>query len=220
MSRADRLRDMVAGLVGAGLGQDWGQDWGTRLGTGVCEIGETADLWPVELLATLPMVPARLAEFAAGRRAARRAMAAAGLSPAPVPMGPDRAPDWPDGVTGSISHSGALAVAVCGGRDWHGLGIDLELDGPQDPDLAATVLTCAEAGLCARLVFCLKEAAYKAQYPVSKQIFGFDQLQVTLQSDRFVARFAAAVHPFPQGFEIHGRFCRADGLILAVAGLR
>ena len=49
-------------------------------------------LWPAEATATARMTPARLREFAAGRRAARAAMAALGLPPAAIPMGATRAP--------------------------------------------------------------------------------------------------------------------------------
>lgn len=208
MTPENRLQDLATGILPLGVA------------FGACRIGEGADLWPEEMMATLSMVPARRAEFAAGRRAARRAMTVAGLPLAPIPMDADRAPAWPDGVVGSISHCDDLAVAICADARWRGLGIDLERDGPCDPDLAETVLTPAEAGLPARLAFCLKEAAYKAQYRVTRQIFGFDQLRLEVRPDGFVARFTADLGPFAAGEGIEGRYCRADGLILAVAALR
>ena len=61
-------------------------------------------MFDAEARAVARAVPARRAEFAAGRRAAHRAMERLGVPAAPVAMGSDRAPVWPPGVIGSISH--------------------------------------------------------------------------------------------------------------------
>ncbi|WP_050527544.1 hypothetical protein [Pseudorhodobacter aquimaris] len=100
-------------------------------------------LWPGEVLTRA--APARAMEFAAGRAAARVAMAGFGLASA-IPMGVARAPVWPKGVSGSISHSTIL------------IGIDLEEATPLEYDLWDLVLTSSEraelgGGLDAKLVF-------------------------------------------------------------------
>ena len=86
------------------------------------------DLWPAERQAVIGAVPRRLAEFAAGRQAARTALAALGHPAVALPMGPDRAAIWPDGIAGSIAHAAGLAVAVA--RPGAPLGVDVEDDSP------------------------------------------------------------------------------------------
>ncbi|MDZ7711568.1 MAG: 4'-phosphopantetheinyl transferase superfamily protein [Roseovarius sp.] len=165
-------------------------------------------LWPEEATATTRMTGARLREFAAGRRAARAAMTALGLPPAAVPMGVTRAPIWPDGLTGTISHDATTCLALLGrARDWAGLGLDLEPDTPLPADIAATVCTPSEAADAAqaRRVFCAKEAAYKALSPRINTVLDFADMTVTLGPDtRFTARLARAVGPFGMGTGIPG----------------
>lgn len=177
-------------------------------------------------------VPKRLAEFAAGRRAARAAMAGLGLPATAIPHGPDRAPLWPEGVVGSISHTDGLCVAMVGrSADWAGLGLDLEADRGLDPslwpeilrpdDLAAIrAIPGAAKGSAAMAVFVAKEAVYKAQYPTSRTLIDFQALSVDLDVDRFVARFTLDVPGFAKGTTILGRFCRADGHIAAFCAVR
>lgn len=163
-------------------------------------------------------VPKRLAEFRAGRFAARAALAELGLPPRALPAGPDRAPIWPLGVQGSITHSDALCLAVAGRLP--GIGVDLEPDLPLDPALRDLVLRPEEQGASdaeAKLIFSAKEAAYKAQYPHSRQVFDFQGLQIVLGDGRFAARFALPVAPFAVGAEIRGRWARVADHLLTLA---
>ncbi len=186
-------------------------------------------------------VPARLREFHAGRHAARAALAAAGLpappnpappnpanpNPAPpIPIGPDRAPVWPPGIVGSLSHCASLCLAVVARTsDLTGLGLDVEDDAPLPPDLWDIILSPAELahlpptapGQTAKRVFVAKEAAYKAQYPQSLALFDFHTLSVDIAEDHFSARFTRPIPPYKVGHVIHGQFVRAPGLIAAVA---
>lgn len=178
-------------------------------------------LWPAETAATARMVPARLAEFAAGRRAARAAMAALDLPGAPVPMGPDRAPVWPGGLTGSIAHDATACVALVGPRTgWAGLGIDLEPDTPLPADLAATICLPGEAATAtgARAVFCAKEAAYKALYPRIATVLAFHDVAVTRAPDgRFHARLTRDVGAVRAGTGVPGYILRGSGQVAALA---
>ena len=169
-------------------------------------------------------VPARLREFAAGRSAARLALALIGIAPMTIPKGADRAPIWPAGVVGSITHSGVACLAVVmPATNCRGLGIDLEVDIPLEPDLWEIVLRPEElagmTGVQAKLVFCAKEAAFKAQYAVSGALFGFDAMRVEVDGDRFVAVFEQCVPPFARGYRINGRIVRAGGHVLTLAHL-
>ncbi|WP_434667529.1 4'-phosphopantetheinyl transferase family protein [Aeromonas sp. NJAU223] len=137
-------------------------------------------------------VAKRQGEFLAGRLAAREALAPFGLRGSAVSIGPDRAPCWPAGMEGSISHSQLLGegVALCAVRPvGAGLGLDLEawLSEAQVSQLwpgivdegewarlgagaASAGLTLAE-GLT--LVFSAKESLFKGLYLRVGRYFDF-----------------------------------------------
>ncbi|MEV0125739.1 4'-phosphopantetheinyl transferase superfamily protein [Streptomyces sp. NPDC050703] len=107
-------------------------------------------------------------QFAAGRRAAAAALAAAGSAERAVPRARDGRPLFPPGFTGSISHTGRLAAAVVvPGAE--AVGVDIE-SAVIPPRVAAFVLRererrrlLAPAGpYTARDLFAAKEAAFKA----------------------------------------------------------
>jgi 4'-phosphopantetheinyl transferase EntD len=182
-------------------------------------------LWPGE---SLPgAVPRRLAEFSAGRAAARQALEGLGLPGHAIPQGPDRAPIWPAGLTGSITHSTTACLAAAR-RGPGGLGLDLEPDQDLLPDLWDEVLSRDERrwaemqdqpGRAARLVFSAKEAAFKAQYPLTRQVFGFDMLAVVIAGGAFAARFRYALGPFAADDVVCGHHTRAEGHILTACTL-
>jgi len=182
--------------------------------------GVPEPLWPGEAIVA---VPQRLAEFAAGRAAARRAMAALGVPKAAIPMGEDRAPIWPQGVVGSISHCAGACMAVAGRQsDFAGIGLDLEPAEPLARDLWPTILRPDEAAadeMEALWIFVAKEAAYKAQYPLSRQLFDFQNLQIIVQDQNFTARFVQAVPPFVTGALLRGQLVQAGGFCAALCGI-
>ena len=175
----------------------------------------------------------RRREFNAGRAAVRDAMQQFALSPKAVPNGPDRAPIWPDGLVGSISHSGAVCVAaVARSKDARSVGIDVEEDTALDPELVSSVCTLverawlsaqpkAQRGLLAKLIFSAKECAYKCQYPISRTVFDFDTLEITpdLDTGQFEATFTKDVACFAQGSCFHGRFIIESGVIVTTTVL-
>jgi 4'-phosphopantetheinyl transferase EntD len=183
---------------------------------------------PSEGIAVERAVPKRVAEYHAGRAAARAAMVALGLPPRPIPMGPDRAPIWPDGLSGSISHTSQACVAAIGLRDaWAGIGVDLEDATALDPLLIGEICTVTEQkwlghqpgderGLMAKLIFSAKEAAYKAQYPTSGILFGFEVLEVSVDraDSRFEVQFLQAQGAFSQGTVLTGSYVHAAGLLV------
>ncbi|MCC5983677.1 MAG: 4'-phosphopantetheinyl transferase superfamily protein [Rhodobacteraceae bacterium] len=186
-----------------------------------------APLYPQEARAVASARRARRREFAAGRTAARAALAALDLPPQPIPMAPDRAPVWPAGITGSISHTDTHCVAVVSNAPGlRGLGIDMEPSLPLERALWPEICTMGELdallqhpaatrGLLARALFCAKEAAFKAQYPVSRTVFGFQTLELTMREQGFTARFTHAVPGFAEGAELHGRLALLDGVLCA-----
>jgi 4'-phosphopantetheinyl transferase EntD len=155
---------------------------------------------PDEAAQVARAVAKRRREFAAGRHLARRALARLGESgefdDVVLLNGADRAPRWPAGVVGSITHTGAGDQGYCAvvlGRDseLQAVGIDAEEAEPLEPELWKFVLTADERaaleqepaetrGLLAKVVFSAKECFYKAQFPLTRQFLGFQQVRITL----------------------------------------
>lgn len=190
---------------------------------------EATGLWPIETTAMARAVPARRREFAAGRRAARMALASLGHAPAPIPMTPDRAPLWPEGVTGTISHGAGLCLALVGwSRDWAGLGLDLEPAMPLPEDILATICTPVErralaqdpSGLLSRRLFCAKEATYKAQYTQSRRLLSFHDLEVSIDgAGGFIAQLQTPCPPFSPATRFAGHLVQANGILAALVAL-
>ncbi len=172
--------------------------------------------------------PRRVREFTAGRVAARMAMVAMGLPVRQIPVGKDRAPIWPQGVSGSISHCATCCIAVAAPVGVAALlGVDVEPLEPLEPELQTGICTPSEMAwlerqdpekrdYIAKLIFSAKESAYKCQYPLSRRIIGFDAIEITpdLDENRFVARFAVDNAPFRADDLMVGQFMTVEGLIL------
>ena len=192
-----------------------------------------AVLWPAEAVAIARATPARKAEFAAGRAAARSAMQALGHPPQAVLSGADRAPIWPDGLTGSISHTGDTCIAAMAEVSaLRSIGVDIEEDSALEADLIPHVCTLAERawlatqpeadrGPLAKLIFSAKECAYKCQYVVTRTLIDFAALEITpdLDTGQFEATFTCDVAPITSGTRLHGRFALLPGLIVTAMGL-
>ena len=170
---------------------------GTGIGVACTGVeGDPQRLWPVEHVVIRQAVPRRQREFAAGRTAARTAMARLGWPPSAIPSAPDRSPIWPDGLVGSIAHTSKVCVAIAGRRDrMCAMGIDVEEDTPPEPSLWETICTPEELCTVATLplsergpwvtrLFCAKEAFYKWQYPQTGRMLDFRDVQIDLNQRR------------------------------------
>ncbi|WP_274996744.1 4'-phosphopantetheinyl transferase family protein [Promicromonospora iranensis] len=183
-------------------------------------------LFPSEESAISNAVPARRDEFAAARGCARAALTDLGIGPVPVDSGPDRAPVWPLGVVGSITHcEGYRAAAVGLSRSWAGIGIDAEVHAPLPPGILPLVATSDEiadasrrvSDVCVdRVLFSAKEAVYKTWSPIMHTWLGFEDVYVILSRKTFIA------HVAPSGLgtqALHGRWAVIDGLVLTAVTL-
>jgi 4'-phosphopantetheinyl transferase EntD len=162
---------------------------------------EFLPLFPEEAQAIGNAVPKRRIEFTAGRHCARMAMAQLGYPACGIPSGPDRAPIWPSGLVGSITHSTDLCAAVvASNQSFRSVGIDTELVDGIPAELMEETLRPDEVADLDRdarpdgadwptLYFCLKEAAYKAFYPIFRRIIGFQEMRVRVYREgrRFLA---------------------------------
>ncbi|WP_435257494.1 4'-phosphopantetheinyl transferase family protein [Thioclava sp. FR2] len=174
-------------------------------------------------------IPSRLREFSAGRAAARAAMAEIGISPSAIPHGSNREPIWPVGVIGSITHTAAHCLAIVLPTDqFRGVGIDLEEHADLERDLWPAVLHPVERQRLEQIpqchqpksaltYFCAKEAVYKAQYPITRQLLDFQDIVVSVQSGKFEAQFQCDVDAFAKHSTIIGRTKVVDRHLLALA---
>lgn len=187
-------------------------------------------VWPEEAACVTRSVEKRRAEFHAGRVLARGALAAVGARDAALLPGPDRAPVWPAGFTGSITHTDSwVAVAVARRPDYRALGVDIEEIGRFHPRLETRILSPAEIaehldGLdpaarqaMSAALFCVKEAFYKCQFPLTGRRLGFHDVAVeTLSTERDggVVRVAARPTSDPAG-AMTGRYALLGELAAA-----
>lgn len=160
------------------------------------------------------------------------AMRTLGLPSQPVCMGRDRAPIWPDGLTGSLSHTETCCVVVLTQtKTTSALGIDLEPNSALDQDLIPEICTPAEQFWVsqrsdpahqARLIFSAKEAVYKAQYSLSRTFMEFRDLCVIPHpaTRTYRATFQRSVGPFKEGRCLTGHFLQQAGLIVTLLWLR
>jgi 4'-phosphopantetheinyl transferase EntD len=180
--------------------------------------------WPEEQAAVARAVPSRQHEFAAGRHCARQALQQLGLGAQDIPAitaGADRAPRWPVGTVGSITHDDDWAAAAVAWRHQvAGLGIDIDVLARFTPELEQPLCAAGEreawligqpAALRQRrlaLLFCIKEAVYKAQHPLTGAWLDFADLRVELP-DAVVGDFSAtllrAAGPWSAGHPFRGR---------------
>jgi 4'-phosphopantetheinyl transferase EntD len=188
--------------------------------------GPVADLagslFPEEEAVVARAVAKRRDEFAAGRAAAREALALAGVAAGALPKGPGGAVVWPAGAVGSISHAGGMVAAVAARRDAvAALGIDLEVLSDRAEGVADAISDAGEAAR-ARIwdwglvrLFSAKEAAFKALYPAAGVLFGFDTLEVTLSERGFVARVMRQAGPVEPGVRVAGMQTLAGGFAVS-----
>jgi 4'-phosphopantetheinyl transferase EntD len=160
----------------------------------------------VEAVVVAPAVVERRREFATVRHCARAAMHHLGLPAAPILPDLDGVPQWPLGVVGSMTHCpGYRAAAVARATDLRSVGIDAEPHAPLPDDVldlviraderdALSALAAAAGDLCwDRIAYCVKEAAYKAWFPTTREWLDFTDVRVQLRVDgTFVARAAAS----------------------------
>jgi 4'-phosphopantetheinyl transferase EntD len=186
-------------------------------------------LFPEEEAAVRHASDKRRQQFTQTRRQARAALAALGLPPAAILPARDRAPTWPPGTVGSITHcTGYAATALARIEDLTALGIDAEPYRPLPPALLERITgpqECAELdqlshtdpelhGGC--VLFSAKESVYKAWSPLTGLPLGFQDVVVTLTrpAERWAGTFTAFL---PQGGPLErfaGRWLISNGLVV------
>ena len=150
-------------------------------------------------------VEKRRREFTSARHCARVALDKLGMDPAPILRGERGVPLFPRGVVGSLTHCDGYRGAVLGySMAVRSVGIDAEPHGPlpdgvldavslpAERDWLSTVLSERPAAVLNerpdaagtdihwdRLLFCAKEATYKAWFPLTHRWLGFEDAHIT-----------------------------------------
>lgn len=178
----------------------------------------------------------RQTEFLAGRLCARQALQRLTGTPAVPAVGADRAPCWPAGVVGSISHGDGWAAALVGPQSaWRGLGIDIErlMSAARAQRLQTSILTPAELARLAQypqeqqawllsLSFSLKESLFKALYPLVRQQFYFQDAELLSHDPAGFAQLQLlrGLGPgWPAGSRCNGQFVQLGERLLSLVSI-
>jgi len=185
-------------------------------------------------ISAIPGAAKRQMEYLAGRYCAAAALRSFDCLAVPE-RGADRAPLWPAGFCGSISHSHGVALAVVGRQSaWRSLGLDLEarLSDERARRLCAEILTPTEqqrlqalpgdahAGRIS-LTFSLKESLFKALYPLTGVRFYFQDAEL-LMADQGMARLRllkSLSAEWTAGRELPARHAEIDGQLLSLVAV-
>jgi 4'-phosphopantetheinyl transferase EntD len=177
-------------------------------------------------------VPKRRHEFTTVRHCARQALVDLGVEPVPILKGDKGEPCWPAGVVGSLTHcEGFRGAAVGRAGEVRSVGIDAEphdvlphgvLDAISLP-VERSELAALPAGVhWDRVLFCAKEATYKAWFPLTHRWLGFEDAHITfdVDADGRAGAFTSeilidpAAEAGPPLTSLAGRWAVRDGLAL------
>lgn len=193
-------------------------------------------LFPEESRLIENAVDTRQREFTTARRCAREALGVLGLPPRPILPNRHGAPQWPEGVVGSITHcTGYRAAALARTTDMLLLGIDAEPNTPLPPGTLESIALPGEQRRVRKLnliapevhwghlLFSMKETVYKSWYPHTGQRLEFEDVEISFDanSDRFTAQLQLPHDPrrTPLADRLEGRWLARDGLLIAAISL-
>jgi len=171
-------------------------------------------------------VAKRQAEFLAGRLCAREAMRQLdGRQHVPL-IGDDRAPIWPQDLCGSITHSSGWAAAIVASKQhWRGLGMDVEQLMSSLTHAEMQRMTAGpehQVASCVTLTFSLKEALFKALYPIVLKRFYFDDAELLEWSENGSARLKLKIdlsEEWHNGKELDAQFSMGEGQLLTLVAI-
>ncbi len=148
----------------------------------------------VERLAISNAGPTRVQEFSTGRWLARRLLHDLDVHSGSISVGLDRAPVWPTGTVGSISHGGGFCAVAVARRSAHrSLGIDIEPHRSVEPELWDEICTDDElawlrehsaAAVLGTVMFSAKESVYKAVHPLIDEMLEFRDVELRIDPER------------------------------------
>ncbi|WP_438290434.1 4'-phosphopantetheinyl transferase family protein [Streptomyces sp. HUAS TT7] len=181
-------------------------------------------------------VESRQREFTTVRYLARRALGRLGRPAAPILPNRRGAPQWPDGIVGSMTHcAGYRAAAVSPAELTASVSIDAEPNGPlPDGVLEVVTLPSERAAIVSlterrpdvhwdRLFFSAKESVFKAWYPLTARELDFSEAEIAVDpcDGTFSARLLVP-GPLIDGHRVPvfpGRWHQARGLLATAVHL-
>lgn len=154
----------------------------------------------------------RRTEFLLGRQAARRCLQQLNFPGNPeLRKGEQGEPLWPDGFSGSITHSGSLVLACATKReDYKAIALDIEDRGKiRSLNIAKQICRKEELSWIDSIdgdkdkqtalisLFSAKETIYKAYFPICGRFFGFQSVTLRMNADntRFVGELMEELQP-------------------------
>ena len=162
--------------------------------------GDEQALLPEEMAAFASSVIKVRRASGAARIVARELLSRFGRPPSAIPKSTEGMPLWPDGIVGSLAHEPLIAVAAMARRhEFLSLGVDIEPAEPLTPDLLSIVASPKEREaiqddlLLGRLLFSIKEAVYKAAYPLDRVFLDHHDVEVDLSEGRALIRNSRVV---------------------------
>lgn len=190
-------------------------------------------LHPLEQALVSHSVDIRKAEFGDARWCAHKALGdlrVHGLNGAePILRGERGMPLWPAGITGSMTHTeGFRAAVVAPTISVRSMGLDAEPAEALPREVIGSVARRGELAQlerlrsngvdCAdRLLFCAKEATYKAWFPMTHRWLGFEDAEIDLREDGTFISYLL-IRPTPVPF-ITGRWVVRDGYVIAATAV-
>ncbi|MFJ3032704.1 4'-phosphopantetheinyl transferase [Rothia terrae] len=180
-------------------------------------------MFPEELQYINNSVPSRRSEYASGRWCARAALMQLGLGFLSIPSGEDRAPIWPNGIVGSITHTNNYrgAAASLSSRISI-LGVDTETARPLSENQFNIISTRKEQITAKTLnrnnpnipwstvIFSAKESVYKAYYQRCKIPLDFLSIEIELKpKNTNITAFITTQTPYQDVIctTLYGKWC-------------
>lgn len=180
----------------------------------------------------------RKAEYLAGRYCAKKAMYKHGFVDSNFQLyaGENRAPVWPDTLTGSISHSDGFAVSVVTScSNYRGIGIDVEsmikesslinirnyisLDSEQSRFYKLYSGYFSETAYYS-LIFSAKESIYKSINPIVGTFFGFHDaeiIEINAVKSEFTFELKVDLSPeFQSGYQGRGVYLKDESRVMSL----
>ncbi|PXX63875.1 4'-phosphopantetheinyl transferase EntD [Nocardia tenerifensis] len=155
------------------------------------EYPEDLKAHPAEEHLIAKAVEKRRRDFIGARHCARLALAELGEAPVAIGKGERGAPIWPRGIVGSMTHCDGYRAAALGHKlRFRSIGVDAEPHAALPEGVLDSVSLAPErewlnttyTGLhLDRLLFCAKEATYKAWFPLTARWLGFEDAHITFE---------------------------------------
>ena len=174
----------------------------------------------------------RKCEFTAGRDCARSALKKFGIPRMPILSDDDGVPFWPEGAVGTISHSRGYCAAIAARKAHYAvLGLDLEMTNRLSPSAIERTVHPDEQSYVnsdqkkASLLFCAKEAFFKAQFPVWQTHANFHDLILSVDEDKGNMTIMGIGERFPEDLrsraaDFRFRFSYVGDFVVTVCWLK